>query len=58
MKVIRCKRCNERMWDDDDGTVYCGTCGWEVGTVVDEPTGQFLVFDNYPEYAKNTQGIF
>lgn len=30
-----CKRCGTRMWDDDDGTIYCPNCGWEPNTPVD-----------------------
>lgn len=58
MRVMRCRRCAERMWDDDDGNVYCGTCGWEAGTLVDESTTQLNAFDNYPEYSKNLRGIY
>lgn len=63
MRVLVCKRCQERMWDDGDGSIFCGSCGWEAGTLVDddplpEVTGQHKVFDNYPEYVKNLHGIF
>lgn len=69
MRVIVCKRCSHRMWDDEDGGVFCGTCGWEVGTALDdvpdlepihrtEPSSQHKVFDNYPEYVKNLGGIY
>lgn len=30
-----CKRCGVRMWDDDDGTIYCPNCGWSPGEKVD-----------------------
>jgi hypothetical protein len=42
------------MWEDGDGSIFCGSCGWEVGTVIDN----YPEFDNYPEYAKNLRGIF
>lgn len=70
MRVMSCRRCQERMWEDEDGSVFCGSCGWEVGTALDEvpdlvpivptePSGQLKVFDNYPEYVKNLQyGIY
>lgn len=34
--MIRCKRCTSRLWDDDDGSLYCANCGWEVGSDVDD----------------------
>lgn len=36
MRLIRCKVCDTRMWDDDDGVLYCPNCGWQAGTPVDE----------------------
>lgn len=69
MRAMSCKKCHERMWEDSDGAIYCGSCGWGVGdSLADvpdlvplhptEPSGQIKTFDNYPEYAKNLHGIY
>lgn len=36
MRTIKCKRCDTRMWEDEDGAIYCPNCGWEIGTPVDD----------------------
>lgn len=36
MRTIKCKRCETRMYEDEDGLVYCPNCGWEVGTPVED----------------------
>lgn len=38
MRTIRCKRCDNRMYEDEegDGSIYCPNCGWEIGTPIED----------------------
>ena len=35
-----CKQCSTRMWDDEDGVLYCPNCGWEPGHPVEVDDGE------------------